>query len=644
LTRSFSIGSTPTDVAIGAGSVWVGSAFRAADYGNYPRSISRLDPVSGRTQETIALPRHGATGYFQGGGFSQQHIAATDSAVWAINPDATISRIDPRTNRRVATVRKVEVRSLAAGRRGVWGVTETGVVEIDPRRNVVARKVAIPAPSLLGIALGGGAVWVSDPFGGSVWRVDPEAKQQRQIPLDLGVRSIAFGNGALWVASEIGDKVYKIDPSTNKARVVNRLVAPQQVAIGEGGVWVTALGPPRGAETLPGGVCSPAITRAGSRPDVLIASDLPLQGSADTPTTLPMVAAIRFLLEQRGFKAGRHTVGYQSCDDSTAQAAGFDIFRCFANGKAYARDLHVVGVVGAYQSFCSSVEIPVANQAPGGPLAMVSPSNTLTFITRRDPSLPPNQLAALYPTGIRNYARIAPSYDLWAAAMPQAAQQLGKKRVYVLWDRRDADFTSFATIMRNSARKLGLDVVGAAGWDANAGSFAALARRVRAARPEALLLSGTFPRHSPAFFEALRAELGRGVLLIGNDGFGVPDMLHHLGPVTDGMYIVNYGRANAELPASGRRFLRLFGSATGRKAPDLSAAYSAAAAEVLLDAIARSDGTRASVTRQLLRTRIEDGIAGPVAFDRNGDLLHAPLTLSRWTGREMRPERVITVG
>jgi hypothetical protein len=38
------------------------------------------------------------------------------------------------------------------------------------------------------------------------------------------------------------------------------------------------------------------------------------------------------------------------------------------------------------------------------------------------------------------------------------------------------------------------------------------------------------------------------------------------------------------------------------------------------DAIARSDGSRASVTRALLATRIEDGLIGDVSFDEHGDL------------------------
>ncbi len=66
--------------------------------------------------------------------------------------------------------------------------------------------------------------------------------------------------------------------------------------------------------------------------------------------------------------------------------------------------------------------------------------------------------------------------------------------------------------------------------------------------------------------------------------------------------------------------------------PDYAAAYGAQAAEILLEAIARSDGTRASVTREVFRTRVEDGILGDIRFDRNGDLVDSPFTFVRMVG------------
>ena len=63
------------------------------------------------------------------------------------------------------------------------------------------------------------------------------------------------------------------------------------------------------------------------------------------------------------------------------------------------------------------------------------------------------------------------------------------------------------------------------------------------------------------------------------------------------------------------------------------AVYAAHATEVALDAIARSDGTRRSVARALLRTDLRDGALGPTRFDARGDLRGAPVTILRARAR-----------
>ena len=105
-------------------------------------------------------------------------------------------------------------------------------------------------------------------------------------------------------------------------------------------------------------------------------SSLPLQGESRAAAR-SMVDGIRLVLEQRGFEAGGFSVGFQACDSSTAQAGAEDFFRCGTNAKAFSRNERVVGVIGSYQSFCSYLQIPITNEAPGGPLVMISPSNTI---------------------------------------------------------------------------------------------------------------------------------------------------------------------------------------------------------------------------------------------------------------------------
>ena len=63
---------------------------------------------------------------------------------------------------------------------------------------------------------------------------------------------------------------------------------------------------------------------------------------------------------------------------------------------------------------------------------------------------------------------------------------------------------------------------------------------------------------------------------------------------------------------------------------------------MLLDAIAASDGTRASVTEQLLKVRVEDGILGSFGFDENGDRTTAAVTMYRIENGKPRVAAVIT--
>jgi ABC-type branched-subunit amino acid transport system substrate-binding protein len=56
------------------------------------------------------------------------------------------------------------------------------------------------------------------------------------------------------------------------------------------------------------------------------------------------------------------------------------------------------------------------------------------------------------------------------------------------------------------------------------------------------------------------------------------------------------------------------------------------ATELLLQAIARSDGGRASVLRELKASKVHNGILGSFGFDANGDITTAPVPIVRVTG------------
>ena len=99
-----------------------------------------------------------------------------------------------------------------------------------------------------------------------------------------------------------------------------------------------------------------------------------------------------------------------------------------------------------------------------------------------------------------------------------------------------------------------------------------------------------------------------------------------LGMYTTGAFLVD---PQNQLPPEGRRFVREFSATQPGRAINAFVPYAAQATEVLLDAIGRSDGSRASVIRELFATRVEDGILGSFTFDANGDITPATIPVFR---------------
>ncbi len=98
-----------------------------------------------------------------------------------------------------------------------------------------------------------------------------------------------------------------------------------------------------------------------------------------------------------------------------------------------------------------------------------------------------------------------------------------------------------------------------------------------------------------------------------------------------------------ELPPAGRAFLGEFGQPAFVERGFLGAPEAAQAAEVLIDAIGRSDGSRASVVDELFATEVENGILGTFSFDRFGDIDPAAVGVYRFEGGKIVADSVVRV-
>jgi len=631
--ETFGTGGITTDLAVGEGAVWVGNGAQGAGAGDIASttSVSRVDPDTTSVRETAVLPSARTTLDVRPSGESRtlgvSQLAVGAGAVWAINPDLSVSRIDPDTGKRDAIVPIEAGGAIAAGNEGVWALAADAphVLRIDPRTNKLTQTIELATDGLTGLAVGGGSVWATDAEQGLLWRIEPgRDPTTRTIDVGFGATAVTYGDGAVWVANLVRDEISRVDVRTNEVTDTIRLAGtPPSVAAAAGTAWVSVAGAPSG-DSLPASVCGPVLA-GGRKPDVLIVSDLPLQGAfSDATHVIP--DAIRFVLREHEFRAGSRTVGYQSCDDSTAQAGKYDFVKCVSNAKAYAATARVVGVIGPFNSPCAAPQIPIANRAEG-PLAMISPSNTHPGLTHAALDAAEDEPDVYYPTGVRNYVRVIAPDDYQITAAAVLARDLGLQRVYGVKTTEDSPGGPALAQFKQAARKLGLTVAGSASLEPRAKSFGAAAARVARARPDGIFLPELYFERPDALLKALRDRLGRQVVLIAPD---------YVGYAEPGMYVTTTGRAKESLGPPGRRFLREFAATQpGGSVPTEAYILEAAqATEALLDAIERSDGTRASVTRELRRLKVEDGILGTFSFDRNGDMTPAAISVFRVTGKK----------
>ena len=371
---------------------------------------------------------------------------------------------------------------------------------------------------------------------------------------------------------------------------------------------------------LPSSSCTGIEYKGEGDPDFLIVSDLPLQGSSRTQT-IQIVGAIRYLLDKQSWKAGDHNIAFQSCDDATAQAGKWESGKCSQNANAYAGNDKLIGVIGTFNSGCAAIEIPVLNQAPNGGIAMMSPANTFVCLTEGGPGCEDTEPDKYYPTGNRNYARVVPHDAYQGAAVAEFAQAQGVKSVYILND-KEAYGLGVATNFRNAAEHLGIKVAGFEAWDPKASSYEGLFRKIGGTGADAVFLGGLIDENGAKVIKDKVAVLGANdgkVKLFAPDGFTTQQTIEEAGTAAAGMYMSVAGVPIDQFKGAGAEFAAEFKPTLGGKEIDPYAIYGAQAAQVLLDAIAASDGTRASVIEQMFQAKVVDSYLGSFEINENGD-------------------------
>ena len=200
------------DIAAGRAALWVIDQAGAR--------VARIDSGSLAVNPPIALARLGHSSSPPGGTAGGQAIAVGGGSVWALGGDLVLYRISESDGEVTRLPQVRHANTLTYGMGAVWVVTtDNAVLRVDPRTGRVTRRIQVPADSLSGMAAGAGALWVTDPVDGVVWRIQlgPPRLVMRTIEAGIGAAAVAVGADAVWVVNGADAMVVRIDPVSGRA-------------------------------------------------------------------------------------------------------------------------------------------------------------------------------------------------------------------------------------------------------------------------------------------------------------------------------------------------------------------------------------------------------------------------------------------
>jgi virginiamycin B lyase len=191
----------PSLVAVGAGAGWVATGRGA---------VARIDLASNRVVAVLTLLPASPAG-----------IAVAGRSVWVAAGGDGVARIEAATNRLLGTIRlDLHAERVAAGGGAIWigGPTTDPIVEIA---GAVARVDAatgrvqgiVPTGLPIGLAAAADALLVTAPdaVGGRLECIDPK-RLPAGMTLQPALGELAVGGGAVWVADRRGSSMYRLDP------------------------------------------------------------------------------------------------------------------------------------------------------------------------------------------------------------------------------------------------------------------------------------------------------------------------------------------------------------------------------------------------------------------------------------------------
>ncbi len=230
LSATLPVGPRPNALVVSAGRLWVAS-----------NGENRLRLFDAGTNEPVrSAPKVGVGTAALDAGFGSVWIAKGTTQTLLRYGSRSLARSGPPIALPPGTAATV-----ATGERGVWvgsrsgrdGVDAQTVTRVDYRTSAFARAPLIESDGVQDLTVGDGAVWVVGRRVPVVTRIDVSSGARRRIRVGGDPQRIAIGGGAVWVSNDDGS-VARIDLETRNLKRIGVGEEPRGIAVGRGAVWV----------------------------------------------------------------------------------------------------------------------------------------------------------------------------------------------------------------------------------------------------------------------------------------------------------------------------------------------------------------------------------------------------------------------
>jgi branched-chain amino acid transport system substrate-binding protein len=352
-----------------------------------------------------------------------------------------------------------------------------------------------------------------------------------------------------------------------------------------------------------------------SKGTINIYSSWPLTGSSQKLGS-DMVKSVQLAIADHKGAAGGFKINFTALDDATAAQGTWDAGKESENANKVISDPDAMVYIGTYNSGAAKISIPILNNAGMG---MISPANTYPGLTKNIQGVvEANEPNVYFPNGSRNYCRVVPSDELQGAVGAQWAQELGAKKVYVLDDTQLYGH-GIAIVFAQTAKKLGMEVVGQEGIDYKAPDYRALMTKIKGTNPDLVYFGGLTDTNAGKLVQDMRAVGMAKTTFMGPDGLFNDDFIKAAGAAAENTYATFGGVPPSQLTGKGADWYKNF-KAKYNAEPDAYAIYAYEATNVALAAIDKvGKKDRAAILDAMIHTKDFNGLLGNWSFTDTGD-------------------------